>query len=244
MKIINFWFKGKWVTPILVSLFLLIGALSFWFGREDDQKLLGIISGLITGFIVLVFQVWLSWVELKKMEKFDELRIVDILARKDEREDYARFISTAKKKLWMLCVTAHSFLEDFADEESTRAGANALLKVLENKKVEVRFLIALPESLAVDDVYHKNKAQMAELRLKELSSKFANFKYAYFNHPPMHSILTVDDESIVGPIFPGIRSKNTPAIHLKNDSAFVKHYLEYFRDEWEEWSPDKEALQD
>lgn len=243
MKIINFWFKGKWVTPILVSLFLLIGALSFWFGRENDQKLLGIISGLITGFIVLVFQVWLSWVELKKMEKFDELRIVDILARKDEREDYARFISTAKKKLWMLCVTAHSFLEDFADEKSTRAGANALLKVLENK-VEVRFLIALPESLATDDVYHKNKAQMAELRLKELSLKFANFKYTHFEHPPMHSILTVDDESIVGPIFPGVRSKNTPAIHLKNDSAFVKHYLEYFRDEWKKWSKGKEVLQD
>lgn len=243
MKIINFWFKGKWVTPILVSLFLLIGVFWFWFSKENDQKLLGIISGLITGFIVLVFQVLLSWVELKKMEKWDELQIVDILARKDEREDYAKFISTAKNKLWMLCVTAHSFLEDFADEKSTRDGANALLKALENK-VEVRFLIASPESLAADDDHHKTKSKMAEARLKELSTNFSNFKYAYFKRPPMHSILTVDDESIVGPIFPGVRSKNTPAIHLKNDSAFVKHYLKYFMEEWKEWSTDKEVLQD
>lgn len=243
MKIINSLFKGKWVTPILVSLLLLIGALWFWFERENDQKLLGIISGLITGFIVLVFQVWLAWVELKKMEKWDELRIVDILARKDERGDYARFISTAKKKLWMSCVTAHSFLEDFADERSTRVGANALLKALENK-VEVRFLIAHPDFLAVDDVHHRSKAQMAESRLNELSTRFDNFKYAYFKQPPMHSILTVGNESIVGPIFPGVRSKNTPAIHLKNDSAFVKHYLIYFIDEWKKWSKDKEVLQD
>lgn len=243
MKIINTWFKGKWVTPILISLLLLIGVFALLYEYTNDQKLLGIISGLLTGFIVLVFQVLLSWVELRKMEKWDDLRIVDILARKDEREDYAKFISTARKKLWMLCVTAHSFLEDFADEQSTRAGANVLVEALKNK-VEVRFLIASPESLASDDDHHKNKAKMAESRLKELSAQFSNFKYAYFKRPPMHSILTVDDESIVGPIFPGVRSKNTPAIHLKNDSAFVKHYLEYFRNEWKEWSKDKEVLQD
>lgn len=243
MKIITSWFKGKWITPILVSLFLLIGIFWFWFEHTNDQKLLGIISGLITGFIILVFQVLLSWIELRKMEKWDELQIVDILARKDEREDYAKFISTARKKLWMLCVTAHSFLEDFADEQSTRAGANVLVEALKNK-VEVRFIIASPESLAGDDDHHKNKARMAESRLKELSKQFSNFKYAYFKHLPMHSILTVDDESIVGPIFPGVRSKNTPAIHLKNDSAFVNHYLEYFREEWKEWSSDKEVLED
>lgn len=244
MKIINTWFKGKWITPILVLLFALIVFFWLWFAYTNDQKLLGIISGLITGFIILVFQVLLSWVELKKMEKWDELQIVDILPRKDNREDYAKFISSAEKKLWMLCVTAHSFLEDFADEKSTRDGANALLKALENNKVEVRFLISSPDSLATDDNHHKNKAKMAELRLIELSERFNNFKYAYFKRPPMHSILTVDDESIVGPIFPGVRSQNTPAIHLKNDSAFVKQYLKYFRDEWKEWSKDKEVLQD
>lgn len=244
MKIINTWFKGKWVAPILVLLLLLIVIFWFWYEQTNDQKLLGIISGLLTGFIILVFQVLLSWVELRKMEKWDELRIVDILARKDERDVYAKFISTAKKKIWMLCVTAHSFLEDFADEKSTRDGARTLLNALGKDKVEVRFLIAFPDSLEANDDHHKTKAKMAESRLKELSERFPNFKYAYFKHPPMHSILTIDDESIVGPIFPGVRSKNTPAIHLKNDSAFVKHYLEYFREEWKEWSTDKEVLQD
>lgn len=243
MKIINTWFKGKWITPILVLLFALIVLFWLWFAHTNDQKLLGIISGLITGFIVLVFQVLLSWVELRKMEKWDELQIVDILPRKDNREDYAKFISTAEKKLWMLCVTAHSFLEDFADEKSTRDGANALLKALENK-VEVRFLISSPDSLATEDDHHKDKAKMAESRLKDLSCRFENFKYVYFNHLPMHSILTVDEESIVGPIFPNVRSQNTPAIHLKNGSAFVKHYLIYFKEEWEAWSKDKEVLQD
>lgn len=244
MKLLIKSFEGKWIYPILASLFLLIGVFSIWYMFVADPKLLGIISGLITGFIILVFQVWLSWEELKKMEKFDALHIKDILQRKDERGDYAKFISGAEKKVWMLAVTAHSFLEDFADEKSTWEGAKALLDVLKKKGVEVRFLIADQEYLAENDTRHKDKARSVEPHLNELSKQFPNFKYAYYKHLPMHSILTIDDTSIVGPIFPDVASKNTPAIHLENDSAFVKHYLKYFRDEWEKWSKDKEVLQD
>lgn len=245
MKLLIRDFKGKWFYPILAFLCLLIAVLGLWYVYmpEGNQKMLGIVSGLITGFIALAFQVWLSWEELKKMEKFDGLKIKDILPRKDERGDYARFISAAEKKIWMLGVTAYSFLDDFADESSSWEGAKALLGALE-KGVQVRFLVVSPESLAGNDTHHKKNAEMVEQRLNELSGLFKNFKYAYFKHPPMHSILTVDDESIVGPIFPGVRSKNTPAIHLENDSAFVKHYLAYFKDEWKQWSQGNEDLQD
>lgn len=138
-------------------------------------------------------------------------------------------------------VTADSFLEDFADEKSSREGGKVLLEKL-GKGVEIRILVASPDVLDAKDLRHKNKASTAANRLTALSAQFENFKYAYFNHLPMHSVLTVDNTSIVGPIFPDVPSKNTPAIHLKNDSEFVEHYLEYFRNEWKTWSADKEEL--
>ncbi len=243
------WLKEN--TPVKNSfiifsfLFFLIGFLTicYWFEWLSDPKWPAIISGLLTGFVVALFQTVLSLRELQKLDKYKAMKIKDVLQRKDNIDAYGRFLSTAKKKIWMQGVTADTFLEDFADMKSSREDGRVLLEVL-GRGVDVRILVASSESLADDDKRHKNKAEMAAQRLKTLSDQFVNFKYAYYNHLPMHSILTVDNTSIVGPIFPGVSSKNTPAIHLENDSAFVEHYLEYFRNEWKEWSKDKEILKD
>lgn len=233
MKLLNSWFKGKWVTPILVSLFLLIGLLWFWFERENNQKLLGIISGLITGFIVLVFQVWLSWVELKKMEKWDELKIVDILSTRDDPNYYRPLIEKAKEEIKIQGVTCKRFLDDFANGEKNAPDRNkVLLNALDNGLM-VKILIAAEPYLEDED---KSKAIAARPQLEELSRKYQErFSYAFYEHQPRHSIMVIDRESIVGPVFPKVSSKFSPAIHLKNESKFVEHYLDYFNDEWERW---------
>ena len=43
----------------------------------------------------------------------------------------------------------------------------------------------------------------------------------------------VDSECIVGPIFEYVESKNTPALHWKNESPFAEKYLAYFEQEWD-----------
>lgn len=243
------WLKEN--TPVKNSfiifsiLFFLIGLLTifYWFEFLSDPKWPAIISGLLTGFVVALFQTVLSLRELQKLDKFKAMKIRDVLPRKDNIDAYGEFLSTAKKKIWMQGVTADTFLEDFADAKSSRKDGRVLLEAL-GSGVEVKILVVSPEFLSKDDKRHKNKAEMAARRLKALSEQFANFKFAYFAHLPMHSILTVDKTSIVGPIFPNVPSKNTPAIHLENDSEFVEHYLEYFRNEWKAWSEDKEDLQD
>jgi len=60
-----------------------------------------------------------------------------------------------------------------------------------------------------------------------------NFNFRYFDHTPAHSIFNFDEETIVGPVIPGISSKDTPGIHILNSSKYAKTYLDYFNKEWE-----------
>lgn len=234
--------KIKNSSIVFFVLFFLIALLAilYWFEVVTDQKLIAIITGLLTGFVVAAFQTWLSWKELIKMDEYDALKIIKILPRRDDREYYEKLISVAKKNISVQGVTAQRFLDHFANEENSRDGAKVLLAAL-GSGVKVRILVTSPDILT--DEKDRDKAKMAESRLKKLKGKFDNFDYAYFGHQPTHSILTVDDESIVGPVFPKISSEFTPAIHLKNDSEFVKDYLKYFEGEWNQWSNDKKPQQ-
>lgn len=228
---------------IFSTLFLIIGLLTvfYWFDFLIDPKWPAIISGLLTGFVVALFQAGLSWYEFKKMDEYDALRIIKILPRRDDREYYENLISMAKKQVCVQSVTAQRFLEHFANKESSREGAKVLLAAL-GRGVEVKILI--PSKKFLTEEKDRKKTEMAKPRLEELSNQFrGKFKYAYFDHQPAHSIVTIDDESIVGPVLPGLSSELTPAIHLKNDSEFVKYYLKYFDDEWKQWSNDKELQQ-
>ena len=54
----------------------------------------------------------------------------------------------------------------------------------------------------------------------------------FFNHIPSHSIFSVDETCIVGPVFPYLESKNTPALYLENSSPIAIEYLKYFETEW------------
>jgi len=79
------------------------------------------------------------------------------------------------------------------------------LKALD-RKVKVQMLIA-DKSVLNDG--HKRKAAEAEHKLKKLASDYGNFEYKYYNHLPTHSIVIIDDECIVGPIFPDVNSRDT-----------------------------------
>ncbi len=236
MKILSREFKAQWFYPIVLILILFIIVLSFWFNSSaaTDDKLNAILSGLITGFVALLLQLWFSWVEQNKLKKFDDLKIINILATRDDPEYYRPIIESAKRDVMVLGVTCSRFLDDFADDEKRAPNKNkVLLKLLDKKKLKVKLLVA--DETALDNENDKSKAKAAQPRLARLSEKYPNnFFYAYYKYTPSHSVMVIDDESIVGPIFPGVSSKYSPAIHLKSDSKFVEHYREYFDKLWYE----------
>jgi hypothetical protein len=71
-------------------------------------------------------------------------------------------------------------------------------------------------------------------RVVDIKEKYPNYslEVKYFNHIPAHSIFNVDDKCIVGPVFPEVESKYTPALFLRNSSPIADKYLKYFEYEW------------
>jgi hypothetical protein len=239
MKILLREYKSQWFYPIIIINILIILILSYWYFYlpENNEKLGAILSGLITGFVALIVQLWFSWEEQSKLKKYDDLKIINILAARDDDEYYRPLIKNAKKEIKVLGVTCLRFLEDFANYEASAPERNKiLLNALDKNKLKVMILVADESCL---DARYGNKAKVAEAkpRLEWLSEKYPNcFFYRFYKHNPTHSVMVIDDESIVGPIFPDVSSKYSPAIHLKNDSKFVEHYRAYFDKEWDECS--------
>ncbi len=185
-------------------------ALLYWCDILTNLQWAAIISGLLTGFVVAFIQLLLSWRELQIMDKYAALKIEEILPRRNDKGYYMNLISKAQKKIMVQGVTAQRFLHDFANKENSEEGAKILLEAL-GRGIEVKILVTSIQYLT--DENDKKKALMAKSHLSSLSSEFPKyFNYAYFDHLPAHSILTVDDESIVGPVFPKvvlIRKRNS-----------------------------------
>ncbi|PPD18076.1 MAG: hypothetical protein CTY24_13655 [Methylobacter sp.] len=226
---------SKFIHAIASVIFLIIVVLTyllFFTEIPNTAKGSGIITGLFTGVIIAAFQLWLSWYQYEIIDEFKELKIRKILANRKDQNYYGELISKAEKEISLLGITALSFLEDFANNnQNAPEKERVLLSALRKQNFKVKILVA---DKSVLDERHKRKADEAEALLKELKS-FPNFEFAYYDqHHPTHSVLIIDDEFIVGPIFPKVYSRDTPAIHLQRDSQLAKYYETYFNDEWEE----------
>ena len=75
------------------------------------------------------------------------------------------------------------------------------------------------------------KAKKKELR------HYQNLEIRYFSHTAAHSIFRIDDTCIIGPVFPELESKNTPALHVMKSSPMALNYMDYFDSEWEKATP-------
>ena len=139
------------------------------------------------------------------------------------------YIRNTNRRLDLMGVTAVRFFNDFADT-SVGAPDNAivLLQALE-RGVHVRVLLPtdefLPEAKRIDSAKVKTK-------YKELTQRYQNIEIRYFGHTAAHSIFRIDDSCIIGPVFPLLESRNTPALHVMNSSPMALNYLDYFESEW------------
>src|SRR6266404_4173670 len=212
----------------LVIVVLALATIASFIGYvvTKTQKLEAVLVGLATGLLVAFIQYLLDWNEHREIETIKKLGISRVLAHRDEKSYYQRLIKEAQREVAVLGNTASRLLEDFA--HPTRTDSRALLEALA-RGVNVRVLLPKPVHLAGDD---PSRAEQAGKRMAEIARESAGFKYRYFDHAPAHSLMRLDDECLVGPIFPHVKSKDSPAIQVDSQSPFAKEYLTYFEDEW------------
>lgn len=225
----------RWI--ILGVFFIVIIGLStylfYWAKSANtnfDTNLSSVVGGLVAGFIIALAQFLLSWYEHKKYDKFEKLGVLDILNNKYNEETYRTIINNTQKRLWIMGNTVDDFLKDFADEANSVPEKKVLLSKLA-QNIEVRVLVAKKDHL--HDPRAKSKFDNAQPALNDLKSRFQNFKVKYYDHIPTQSIFVYDTQSFIGPVFTGITSRETPALHMNTSSLFAKKYIEYFEKEWD-----------
>jgi hypothetical protein len=187
--------------------------------------------GLVPGLAVGLMQFLLSWAEFKQISKFSSMRIKGVLDSRDSEKYYADIIAQAQVKIDVQGVTASRFVSDFADETSNRDEKKLLIAAL-NRGVVVRIL--LPEAIYLSEADQTLKFPLTAGILGPLAQRFPDkLMVRYFDHAAIASIVRVDDDVLVGPIFRNLLSRNTPTIHTSTGTTLAQSYLDHFDHEWE-----------
>lgn len=212
----------------LVIILVLLATITFYvlYKKNQTPSAAAIFSGLLTGcallFIQLIFGVRQSY-ELFKQKK---LRIKKILPYREGKDFYEELINDAVHSIDIAGTTISRFLTDFA--HPSRTDSQALLDAV-RRGVKIRFLI--PKNLSESD---ELKARQSIIRTAEINrTSSVRIEIRRFNRDPAHSIFVSDEDCLIGPVFPNVASKDSPAIHTVKKSELAKPYLEYFNNEWE-----------
>lgn len=227
---------GILVAILLVAL-LVILIVVYWNIDDPSNKLSGFSVSLAASLAVALIQLGLASYEYKHNEKLRELELKEILYNRDSRVKYEAYIKNSRRQIDIMGVTASRFFEHFGDlDDNASEEAKALIYALE-RGVRVRILLPLPQENYLNNEEKMIKAKNALEKYRKLSARYDKIELKHFDHSPAHSIFRIDDTCIIGPVFPKVESKYTPALHLMNTSPMAVKYINYFDSEWEEAKP-------
>lgn len=222
--------RGYCIVIALIIVEIACIVVSYCMGVTDFWG--AIVGSVGAGLFVAIIQLLIDWDDQREIAKLKALHLIKIMFNRDQRDEYAEFIGSAHKHLDLMGVSASRFFSHFADlDQGAREESKVLLRALDNGVI-VRIL--LPRKDFLDESKHASFEHVKTL-IPQIKSRIphADITIKYFSHMPTHSIFRVDDECIVGPIFPKLESKNTPAMRLKSKSIYAQKYLDYFENEWE-----------
>lgn len=224
------------ISVILVI--LLIALIIFLWQLEDpNSKLSGFIISLTAGLLIAIVQLGIAWYDYAKNAELRKLELKEILYNRDSRGKYEAYIKESISQIDVMGVTASRFLDHFGDLDNNASEEAKTLVFALMRGVRVRILVPLPDKKYLKSEEKINKASNALDKYRKLSAKYDKIELRYFDHFPAHSIFRIDDTCIVGPVFPKVESKYTPALYLKNSSPMAQKYINYFDSEWEDATP-------
>ena len=224
----NFKMSASLIVMIVLLLATVIIGIMYW--TTANGRLTAILGSLFAGLIVAIIQFLIAWQDYRETEKITKLKLMGILYNRASKELYVQYIDDTNRNMDIMGVTAVRLFRDFADTtHGSPDSSRVLLKALDNN-VHVRLLLPAKEFLN-DDKLHN--AEEVRNKYYELRKKYQNIEIRYFSHIAAHSIFRMDDTCIIGPVFPDLESRNTPALRLRSSSPMAIPYLDYFELEWE-----------
>ena len=224
------------VSLLLVTL-MIVSFVIYWQTDDSASKLGSLLGSLAVSLLVAIIQLVIAWNDYAKNAELRKLELKEILYNRDSRGKYEAYIKKSVSQIDVMGVTASRFFDHFGDLDNTASEEAKPLICALMRGVRVRILVPLPDKKYLKSEENLNKASNALVKYKKLSAMYDNIELRYFDHFPAHSIFRIDDTCIVGPVFPEVESKYTPALYLQNTSPMAVKYINYFDSEWEEAKP-------
>ncbi len=218
---------------ILIGLALIAAVTLYLFFGTEDPKLSTLIGGICGGVIVYIISFLISIYEYRNIDRFRELGVKEVLPNRRDTDYYGKLVSEASEIVIVTGTSCSRFIDDFANESNDN---HVLVDVLrKNKGLEVKFMVPSEEHM---DMLSRTKFSSGEKKLKKLLADFPDhIEVRRFDHDPRYSFVRVDKDLIVGPVFAGKESKDSPAIHLDVNSAYAGKYLHDFDHVWANSKP-------
>lgn len=223
-------FAAAWIFIFVVASIVFTDKTLF--GKEGILWLFAV--GAVPGLVVALAQFGLSWVEFNEISRINRLAVKSVLRTRDDPAYYGKYIQSAERQIVFVGGTGRRFFQDFADITYPTDEKKKLITALERG---VRVKILVPTEA------HLNEKQLegirsAKQRCDELKRTFPHqFEAKVFDHPATYALVWIDEEVIVGPVFPNTESKNTPVIHLASHNTLAESYIANFEHEWNNAGP-------
>lgn len=217
---------------VLLALFvaIVVSVVIYFLVDKPSSKWGALFGSLAAGLVVASIQFLISWQDYKQSEKLQELKLKEVLYNRAITGRYEEYIKKTNRELDIMGVTTVRFFRDFAD---TSIGAPENAKVLidaMNRGVKVRILIPANNYIPKEKEPFAEEVRKKYEDLRKLFNQMIEIRY--FTHNAAHSIFRTDDICIIGPVFPNLESRNTPALRMMKSSKMALTYMDYFEYEW------------
>lgn len=226
---------GKHVTInlryfLLSCLILAMIIVTGFFIWVDNEKLSAFLGGIDGGLVGVTISFLFSMYEYKEIDRYRALGVLDVLANRRDGSYYKKIVEKAKGKVQVMGTSCTRFINDFADLSSDE---HVLIDALNNhQNLQIELLVPTDKNM---DKQSEFKFKAGKEKLNRLQNNFqGRVQLKRFDFQARHSLVRVDNDLIVGPVFQGVESQNAPAIHLDVNKEFAEKYLEYFEWAWEE----------
>lgn len=217
---------------LLACLLLGLVFVTYLFFQVDDDKWSAFLGGISGGLVGVTISFLFSMYEYANIDRYRTLGVLNILPNRRDTSYYIDIIKKAKGTVQVMGTSCTRFINDFADANSNEHVLIDALNKHQNLKIEL--LVPTDEKM---DKQSSLRFEAGKEKLRQLQGTFKErVQLKRYNFEPRHSLVRVDNDLIVGPVFQQVESQHSPAIHLDINKEFADKYLEYFEVVWKESS--------
>jgi hypothetical protein len=220
----------KW-TILVLLIVAITAAVAVWYYFIDPNsvKAIGVLGGIIAGFLVFLLTFVVSIGPLQQLDRYEKMGIKGVLDNRHDKEYYGRILKEAKREVRVMGASCTRFVDDFLDKRNEDRVLVDALRMY--PKLTVQILI--PDNRHISEHARARIPQLLE-KLESLTSEFGSrVQIRRFSHHAHHSFVIADESLIAGPVFEGDRSKYAPAVHISMSSRFAQKYNEHFQMVWD-----------